>query len=107
MKFAHKRFIDCLNNGRFYEAHEVLEDAWFPIRKSDTPEKNILRGIINASVSFELVKRERPRAARRVWQTYLKYRPLIAHCTSPDKPYYETMARTIETVHKKFEDIYG
>jgi len=107
MKFAHKQFIECLEAGRFFEAHEVIEHIWFPIRKTDHPEKDIMRGIINASVSFELIKRGRPEAARRVWQTYQKYRPLIETCASANRDYYRKIARTIESVYKKFEDIYG
>lgn len=107
MKSAYKQFIEYLQTDRFFEAHEVIEHIWFPIRKENHPEKNILRGLINASVSFELIKRGRPHAARRVWQTYLKYRPLIERCTSPNRPYYEEVADTIETIYKKFEDIYG
>jgi hypothetical protein len=107
MKFAHKQFIEYLERGHFFEAHEVIEHIWFPIRKENHPEKNILRGIINASVSFELIKRGRPQAAKRVWQTYLKYRPLIGQCTSANRQYYEAIAKTIATVYKKFEDIYG
>lgn len=106
MKTAHQEFIDLLYKDHFFEAHEVLERIWFPIRKSGHPEKNILRGIINASVSFELIKRGRPDAAKRVWQTYLKYRPMIESCTSANRPYYEEIAKAIETIYKKFEDIY-
>ena len=107
MKFAHKQFIECLETGRFFEAHEVIEHIWFPIRKTDHPEKDIMRGIINASVSFELIRRGRPEAARRVWKTYLKYRPLIEKCESSNQNYYREIARTIESVYKKFEEIYG
>lgn len=107
MRSAHKEFIDLLNTNRFFEAHEVLERIWFPIRHSDHPEKQLLRGLINASVSFELIKRGRPEAAARVWLTYLKYRDRILESALPDASYYRKMARAVDSVHKKFEDIYG
>jgi len=107
MQRAHKAFIALINRHDFFEAHEVLERIWFPIRHSDHPEKNILRGLINASVSFELIRRGRPEAAGKVWKTYLKYRPLIALCTSPNREYYEKIADAIEEVYTEFEEFYG
>ena len=59
----------------YYEAHEVLEEYWHTIRKTDHPYKNAYRGFINAAVAMELKKRGRNNYEK-VWSTYEKYRDL-------------------------------
>jgi len=67
-------FLACLEEERYYDAHEVLEAVWFPMRFEKTPEVLLLKGLINASVSFELYKRGRPHKAPGPWNVYMKYR---------------------------------
>jgi len=59
----------------FYEAHEVLEEYWHTIRKTNHPYKNAYRGFINAAVAMELKKRGRNNY-KKVWATYEKYKSL-------------------------------
>jgi hypothetical protein len=70
-------FVACLEEGRYYDAHEVLEALWFPRRFEKDPEVLLLKGMINAAVSFELRKRGRNERARVPWRTYEKYRANI------------------------------
>lgn len=72
------RFIAYLEDALFFEAHEVLEEFWFPRRFEDSDEIKIARAFINASVSFELHKRGKIEASKRVWLNYTKYQDLIA-----------------------------
>ncbi len=67
-----KEFKTLIEEGRFYEAHEVLEEFWFPNRHSKNPFYNTLKGFINASVSFELYKKGRVNQSKQVWNNYLK-----------------------------------
>ena len=62
---------------KFFEAHEVLEEFWFPRRKDKSKEVLIVKGFINAAVSFELKKRGREENSKKVWQVYLKFNQLI------------------------------
>lgn len=62
---------------KFFEAHEVLEEFWFPRRKDKSKEILITKGFINAAVSFELKKRGREDNSKKVWQVYLKFSQLI------------------------------
>ncbi len=59
----------------FFEAHEILEEYWHTIRKTNNPYKNVYRGFINAAVALELKKRGRNNY-KKVWKTYEKYKPL-------------------------------
>lgn len=75
--------MQFIEDGDFYEAHEVLEEVWFPRRKERSDEVLVLKGFINASVAFELKRLGREENAKKVWQNYLKYRPLIKKCDEP------------------------
>jgi len=72
-----ENFKICLAEQRFYDAHEVLEEVWFPRRFEDVAEIKLLKGFINAAVSFELKKRGRIEQSKRVWQNYLKYKSYL------------------------------
>ncbi len=72
-----QHFVSLLKKREFYEAHEVLESLWFPLRFSNDEKTKCIRSLINASVSFELAKKNRLDASKRVWQNYTKRRDLI------------------------------
>ena len=69
-----EKFKFLIIKEKFYEAHEILEEYWHTIRKTNNPYKNVYRGFINAAVAMELKKRGRN--YEKVWKTYEKYRPL-------------------------------
>lgn len=43
-------FFDCFNQGRFYEAHEVLEELWLQERHG--PEDAFYKGLIQLAGAF-------------------------------------------------------
>ena len=77
MQYHLERFIFFIEEGEYYEAHEILEELWFPIRRQKDEKTLALKGLINASVSLELYKRGRKERAVQVWQTFLKYRAFM------------------------------
>ena len=79
-------FKKHINNEEFYEAHEILEEYWHTIRKTENLDKNVYRGFINAAVAMELKKRGR-KNYKKVWLTYEKYKPLYIQ----KKEYIEIM----------------
>ena len=76
MKIA--EYKELILEHKFFEAHEALEEFWFPRRKEKTREVLIVKGFINAAVSFELKKRGREKNSKKVWQVYLKFSQLIS-----------------------------
>ncbi len=92
-------FILCIDEKRYYDAHEALEEIWFPQRFKDDNEVKLLKGFINASVSFELIKRGREKPSKTAWKNYLKYRPLLYKVSSPYLNDYHSLARKIEQIH--------
>ncbi|MBN2896685.1 MAG: DUF309 domain-containing protein [Campylobacterales bacterium] len=82
LQTAMKCFVQALESGGYYEAHEQLEALWFERRACNTPEIALLKGYINAAVSFELERRGRVAAAQKPWRTFEKYLPQIL-CVEP------------------------
>jgi len=93
------KFVLCIDEKRYYDAHEALEEIWFPRRFEDDNEVKLLKGFINASVSFELIKRGREKPSKKAWRNYLKYRPLLYKIDSPYLNVYHSLARKIEKLY--------
>jgi len=91
-----KEFLVCLDEKRYYDAHEAIEELWFPRRFEKTNELQLLKGFINAAVSFELIKLGREKPSQKAWSTYIKYRPLLYKIDSPFLNDYHTILRTLE-----------
>lgn len=91
-----EEFKTCLNEERYYDAHEALEEVWFPRRFEKSNEVKLLKGFINASVSFELIKLGREKQSGQVWMNYLKYRQLMFKVDSPYLNDYYKLSRFIE-----------
>lgn len=96
-----EEFAVCLHEERFYDAHEALEEVWFPRRFEENNEMKLLKGFINAAVSFELIKRGREPQAKRVWSNYLKYRQLLFKTDSQHLKELYSLSRKIEKIYYK------
>jgi len=93
------QFIREIDKEQFYDAHESLEAIWFPRRFEDNDEMKLLKGFINAAVSFELIKRGKKDSSKKVWKSYLKYRPLLYKVQSPHLKKYHFIARHVENIN--------
>jgi len=93
-------FISQVDEKLFYDAHETLEAIWFPRRFEDNNEIKLLKGFINAAVSFELIKKGKVISSKKVWKNYLKYRPLLYKVQSPHLNKYHFIARHVESLNK-------
>jgi len=72
-----EKFKEYMKQEKFFEAHEVLEEYWFPRRKEKSKDVLIIKGFINAAVSLELKKRGRIDNYHKIWAVYKKFRKLI------------------------------
>ncbi len=74
-----KEYIRLLKKREYFDAHETLEEVWHPLRKSNHPLKNLVKGLINASIAFEHIKRNREKSkdrAKRVIVSYERYKDI-------------------------------
>ncbi|BFU77362.1 hypothetical protein ALC152_05770 [Arcobacter sp. 15-2] len=68
-----EEFKQLVNEKLYYDAHETLEELWFPIRKMKNNYCLVLKGFINAAVSLELYKRNKITQSKKIYLVYLKY----------------------------------
>ena len=68
-----EKFKMYILEGKYFEAHEVLEEVWQKLRKEDNDLKWAYKGLINAAVSLELKKRKRDKYIQ-VWKNFEKYK---------------------------------
>ena len=97
-------FLQELDEERFYDAHETLEKIWFPRRFEDSDEIKLIKGFINAAVSFELIKKGRIEPAKKVWKNYLKYKPLINQINSKYIKKYNSIIMLIDKIKNKSDN---
>ncbi len=93
-------FIKNIQSGNFYDAHEDLEVLWYERRFEESDEVKLLKGLINASVSFELRKKGKIEASQKVWNNYLKYRNLVNKIDSPHVEKYHLIIKEIDKIYK-------
>ena len=89
-------YIQLLNNEQFFDAHEVLEEAWHPLRKAKDPLRNLVKGLINASIAFEHIKRERKESKRKattVFASYTRYKSLCIDGIKHDKLFFQAIEK--------------
>ena len=91
-------FLKCIDEQRYFDAHEALETVWFPRRFEDDNEVKLLRCFINAAVSLELAKRGKHPQAKKVWQNYLKYKHFLDQINSPHIKLYKQTAIYLEHI---------
>ena len=76
---ALKEYLQLLEKEEYFEAHEVLEEAWHPLRLSSHPLANLAKGLINGAITFEHIKRKRKNVkdkALRVIASYERHKHL-------------------------------
>jgi len=105
---ALRAYLQCLEEKEYFEAHEVLEEAWHPLRLRKDPLANFMKGLINAAIAFEHLKRNRPGAkerARRVFACYLRHK--ISAVPDMHKGLYMQVYNRIEVLRMQYSDVFG
>jgi len=111
--FYHKEFLEyilkfngLLNSSKYFEAHELLEELWKKSKKrqGQVATTKALKGLINASIAFEHIKRAKPKSqtrARATFDAYKKYRVYIPESDFRDILMLSTVE--IERVSKRLQ----
>ena len=100
LESALKDFLHLLETEEYFDAHEVLEEAWHPLRKKNNPLKNLAKGLINGAICFEHLKRDRKEALRKA-TTVLKSFERHKYLCVKDIEHYELFKESC----KKIEDL--
>ena len=99
---ALEEYLTLLEQEQYYDAHEALEEAWHPLRKANHPLKNLVKGLINAAVSFEHLKRNKTDAKRKattVYKSFDKHKHLLIEGIEHYKLFKEACEK-VERLHK-------
>ena len=105
---ALKEYLKLMEAEEYFEAHEVLEEAWHPLRFKDHPLKNLLKALINAAVSFEHLKRDRQDAARkalRVMESYERHKGLYSDQIA-FADLFKKACEKVEMLKREYSEIY-
>ena len=70
---ALKVYMKLLDEEEYFEAHEVLEEAWHPLRLKKHPLANLVKGLINGAITFEHIKRNRDKVKERAQRVIASY----------------------------------
>ncbi len=62
METAYKRGLEAIRSGRFFEAHEELEEAW---RAAAADERDFFQGLVHVAVAWYQAGRGKPVATGR------------------------------------------
>ena len=74
-------YFDCFNSGLYYEAHDVLEELWLPIRREDRGA--FYKGLIQLAGAFVHLQKNRLRPAAALFR--LARRNLEAYPASHER----------------------
>jgi len=105
---ALKCYLLFLKEEEYFKAHEVLEEAWHPLRKANHPLRNLVKGLINGAVAFEHLKRNSENAsnkARRVIASFERYKHLYTDQIEYAALFKEAYGH-IEALKAKHHDIF-
>jgi predicted metal-dependent hydrolase len=93
-----RRGIQLFNSNRFFECHEVLEEAWTPERG---PRRLFLQSLIHVAVGFYHCRRDNPAGAcRQLRKALRKMGPYLPFCEGVDT---ETLYREAAEVLARIE----
>lgn len=98
-----EEFKQQIKNKEYYQAHEILEEIWFPIRKNRDNFSYLLKGFINAAVSLELYKRGKIEQSKKVYLVYKKY---VINQRIENIPQKKSLKSLQEYMDTTFEEIY-
>ena len=104
LKGALREYINLMDAEKYFEAHEVLEEAWHPLRLRKDPLANLAKGLINGAVSFEHIRRQKEnyaQKARKVMASFERHKGLCVEGIA----YYTLFAKACEKV-ESLKDVY-
>ena len=84
-------FIKAINEEKFVEAHELLEDEWkFHKKNEDKVKAKAIQGLINGATALALYRKNRFEAYLKIWKVFEKYKKLLDNLDIKEiEKYYE------------------
>ena len=105
---ALKAYLALLEEEEYFEAHEVLEEAWHPLRLGKHPLANLAKGLINGAITFEHIKRNRKdmkKKAQTVIASFERHKHLCAENIEHAELFHQACQK-IESLKQKHAEIF-
>jgi len=105
---ALKEYLKLLDEEEYFEAHEVLEEAWHPLRLGKHPLANLAKCLINGAITFEHIKRNRKDVKKKA-QTVIASFERHKHMCVEGIAHYElfsTACAKVEALKIQHQDIF-
>ena len=105
---ALKNYMKLIDKEEYFEAHEVLEEAWHPLRLKKDPLANLAKGLINAAIAFEHIKRNRDNVKNRAQRVIVSYERHKHLCVETITYYslFKEACEKIEALKHKYKHIF-
>jgi predicted metal-dependent hydrolase len=106
---ALQEYLRLMDAGAYFEAHEVLEEAWHPLRLRKDPLANLVKGLINAAICFEHIQRQREGyalRARKVMASYERHKGLCQEGIVL-YPLFKKACQSVEDLQRKYEEVWS
>ena len=105
---ALKEYLALMEQEAYFEAHEVMEEAWHPLRLSNHPLKNLAKALINAAITFEHIKRNKKNAAVKAAKVIASYERYKHLCTEDIEHavLFNQARQKIEALKQKHPEIF-
>jgi len=105
---ALKEYLKLLDEEEYFEAHEVLEEAWHPLRLGKHPLANLAKGLINGAITFEHIKRNRKEVKKRAQTVIASFERHKHLCVEGIEHYalFNEACMQIETLKIKYKEMF-
>ena len=99
-------FMRLLDEGCYFEAHEVLEEAWHYLKRIGDARAPLARGLINGAIAFAHIKKQSKRLKKQVATTMGAYERHKAKATPmiEDSDLFIEACDYIERLKKRFSE---
>lgn len=106
---ALKNYMKLLDEEEYFEAHEVLEEAWHPLRLKKHPLANLAKGLINGAITFEHIKRNRANVKDRAQKVIASYERHKGLCVEGIEHYglFQKACGKIELLKVKHSEMFS
>jgi hypothetical protein len=96
MEAAYKRGLEAIRAGRYFEAHEELEEAW---RAAPAEERDFFQGLVHVAVAWYQAGRGRPVAtASQLGKAARRLAPFVPEHRGVD---VEDVLRQVDAARKR------
>ncbi|NOR54840.1 MAG: DUF309 domain-containing protein [Sulfurovum sp.] len=105
---ALKHYLKLLDEEEYFEAHEVLEEAWHPLRLNKDPLANLAKGLINGAITFEHIKRNKKNVKSKAQTVIASYERHKHLCVANIRCYdlFVEASEKIEALKSKHAEVF-